>query len=88
MKPKIRVGDEVIVITGKDKGRKGIVLDFNINKLKIRVKDVFMQTIFDKKEGMGKREGFIDYSNVKFVKKAEAKNYKSKKKDGLFSKSK
>ena len=88
MKPKIRVGDEVLVIAGKDKGRKGVVLDFDINKLKIRVKDVLIQTLFDKKEGMGKKEGFIDYSNVKFVKKAEAKSYKSKKKDGLFSKSK
>ena len=87
MKPRIRVGDEVKVIAGKEKGRTGLVLDFNIDKLKIRVKDVRVQTLFDKKDGMKKKEGFIDYSNVKLVKKSALKpNQKTKEKTGLFAK--
>lgn len=93
MKAKISVGDEVQVISGSDKGRKGVVLDLDLGKFKIRVKDVRVQTCFDKKEGMQKREGFIDYSNVKLVKKASSKSADSKKdsgskKTGLFGGSK
>ena len=68
MKAKIKVGDEVLVTTGSDKGRKGPVLAVDILKMKIRVKGVRVQTCFDKKEGIQKKEGFIDYSNAKLVK--------------------
>ena len=78
MKLKIKVGDEVQVITGSDKGRKGLVLSLSALKQKIRVKDVRVQTCFDKKEGIQKREGFIDYSNVKLI-KATTKEYKKSK---------
>ena len=70
MKKKIKKGDEVLVITGSDKGRKGLVLSFNSSKGKVRVKGVRVQTCFDKKEGMNKKEGFIDRSNVKLVQSA------------------
>lgn len=89
MKLKIKVGDEVQVIAGSDKGRKGSVLGIQPNKLKIRVKDVRVQTCFDKKEGIKKREGFIDYSNVKLIKSAPAKTITKQKKTqkkGLFKK--
>ena len=89
MKLKIKIGDEVQVITGSDKGRKGSVLDIQPIKQKIRVKDVRVQTIFDKKEGIQKREGFIDYSNVKLIKSAPVKAFKKSKKGskkGLFNK--
>ena len=88
MKPKIKVGDEVLVTVGSDRGRKGVVLDLDTHKLKLRVKDVRVQTLFDKKEGIKKKEGFIDYSNVKLVKKADVKKNKSKKKSpgGLLKK--
>ncbi len=89
MKLKIKIGDEVQVITGSDKGRKGAVLEVQPVKQKIRVKDVRVQTRFDKKEGQQKREGFIDYSNVKLVNSAPAKVYKKSKKGskkGLFNK--
>ena len=71
MKAKIKVGDEVLVITGSDKGKKGDVLAMDVLKGKIRVKGIRIQTCFDKKEGIKKREGFIDYSNVKLVKAAD-----------------
>lgn len=89
MKLKIKVGDEVQVVAGSDKGRKGSVLEIQPLKLKIRVKNVRVQTLFDKKEGIQKREGFIDYSNVKLLKSAPAKAFKKNKtsqKKGLFSK--
>ena len=83
MKKRIKVGDEVLVITGSDKGRQGVVLGFDSSQGKVRVKNVRMQTHFDKKEGIQKREGLIDCSNVKWIKaataqkKSEAKKKKS-----------
>ena len=82
MKLKIKVGNEVQIITGSDKGRKGSVLEIQPVKRKIRVKDVRVQTLFDKKEGIQKREGFIDYSNVKLINSAPAKTFKKKSKKG------
>lgn len=79
MKLTIKQGDKVKVIAGSNKGQTGSVLEIDKNRLKIRVKDVHVQTLFDKKEStQKKREGFIDYSNVKLV-EAVAKD-KSKKK--------
>lgn len=80
MKLRIKVGDEVQVIAGSDKGRKGVVLELLPMKQKIRIKEVRVQTCFDKKEGILKKEGFIDYSNVKLVKSAERKPFKKSKK--------
>ena len=39
-------------------------------KMRIKVQGVRIQTNFDKKEGIIKSEGYIDYSNVKLVEKA------------------
>ena len=80
MKAKIKVGDEVLVITGGDKGKKGDVLAVDILKRKIRIKGVRIQTCFDKKEGIQKKEGFIDYSNVKLIKAADPKKRQKTKK--------
>jgi large subunit ribosomal protein L24 len=67
MKLKIKKGDVVQVIAGSAKGRKGEVLQLNRGKLKVRVAGVREQTHFDKKEGIRKSEGFIDFSNIKLV---------------------
>ena len=80
MKLKIKVGDEVQVTAGNDKGRKGSVLEIQPIQQKIRIKNVRVQTCFDKEKGIQKREGFIHYSNVKLIKKAEPKAYKKSKK--------
>ena len=61
IKLKIRKGDTVQVITGSDKGKKGEVLAVDPTGLKIKVQGVKVQTHFDKKEGLLKKEGFIDY---------------------------
>ena len=86
MKLKIKAGDEVQVIAGSDKGRKGLVLELLASQQKIRVKDVKIQTHFDKEKGIQKKEGFIDYSNVRLIKSAEAKKYTKKNKKSKSSK--
>lgn len=74
MKLKITKGSTVQVLTGSDKGKKGLVLEINKDSLKIKVQGVRMMTHFDnKEEGPKKSEGFIDYSNVKLVASAKAK---------------
>ena len=73
MKLKISKGDNVEVISGKDKGRKGSVLALDKTRLKIKVQGVFMQTHFSKQDGIQQKEGFIDYSNVKLVDKTTKK---------------
>jgi large subunit ribosomal protein L24 len=71
MKLKIKKGDTVQVIAGSDKGTKGTVLEVLPRKMRIRIQGVRVQTHFDKKEGILKKEGTIDYSNVKLVEKAK-----------------
>ena len=80
MKMKISKGDTVQIIAGSDKGMKGEVKAIDSKKLRVRVQGVRVQTHFDKKEGIIKGEGFVDYSNVKLVEKAkkDLKKLKSK----------
>lgn len=65
MKLKIKVGDKVRVISGGEKGKMGNVLEIKKKMLKIKVQGVHMQTHFDAKKGLLKKESFFDYSNVK-----------------------
>lgn len=84
MNLKIRKGDTVQVTSGSDKGKKGTVIEVKPAALKIKVQGVKVQTHYDKKDGLLKKEGFIDYSNVKLVsagakeKKASAKKTAAK----------
>lgn len=64
---KLKKGDEALVITGSEKGKKSKVLEVDSGTLKVRLQGVRVQTHFDKKEGILKKEGWIDYSNVRFV---------------------
>lgn len=76
MKLKIKKGDRVKVITGSSKGKEGEVLELNAVKLKIKVSGVKIETHYDKKDGLKKAEGFIDYSNVALVEAAAKKEKK------------
>ena len=67
MKLKIKKGDSVLVIAGAEKGKKSKVIEIDPNKLKARVEGVRVQTHFDKKEGIQKKEGWIAYSNIRLV---------------------
>lgn len=79
MKLKVKKGATVQVITGSDKGKKGSVLAIDAKNMKVKVQGVKVQTHYDKKDGLLKKEGFIDYSNVKLV-EAVAKEKKTSKK--------
>ncbi len=79
MKLKIKKGATVQVTTGSDKGKKGSVLAVDAANMKIMVQGVKVQTHYDKKEGLLKKEGFIDYSNVKLVEAATKEKKTSKK---------
>ena len=80
-KLKIKKGDSVKVITGSDKGKTGEVLAVDSQKMKIKVQGIKIMTHYDKKEGLLKKEGFLDYSNVQLLegKKAPAKAKKETK---------
>jgi len=67
MKLKIKKGSTVQVIAGAEKGKKGTVLEINTSKMGVRVQGIRIQTHFDKKEGLLKKEGLIHYSNLKLV---------------------
>lgn len=85
MKLKIRKGDTVQVVSGSDKGKKGTVIEVKPTAMKIKIQGVKVQTHYDKKDGLLKKEGFIDYSNVKLVESA-AKEKKATKKSAAKSK--
>lgn len=67
MKLKIKKGSTVQVIAGAEKGKKGTVLEIVGSKMGLRIQGIRVQTHFDKKEGLLKKEGLIHYSNVKLV---------------------
>lgn len=79
LKLKIKKGDTVQVITGSDKGKKGSVIAVDSKAMKIKVEGVKVLTHYDKKDGLLKKEGFIDYSNVKLVSGAEKAKKTAKK---------
>lgn len=76
---KIRKGDTVQVISGADKGKKGTVIEVKPSALKIKIQGVKVQTHYDKKDGLLKKEGYIDYSNVKLVETATKEKKAAKK---------
>ncbi len=75
---KIKVGDTVRVIAGKDKGREGEVLKVDHKKGRVIVKGVNMITKHNKQSaqnpngGILNLEGSIDISNVMYVKDGKA----------------
>jgi len=87
MKLKIKKGDTVQVITGSDKGKKGTIVEVQPSAMKSKIQGVKVQTHYDKKDGLLKKEGFIDYSNVKLVETA-AKEKKAAKKTTKSAKAK
>lgn len=66
-KLKIKKGDSVKVIAGSDKGKKGAVLAVDANNMKVMVEGIKVMTHYDKKEGLLKKEGYFDYSNVQLI---------------------
>jgi large subunit ribosomal protein L24 len=76
---RIKKHDLVHVLTGKDKGKRGEVIEILLKKGKVKVKGVFLQTRHTKNStaggvgGVRTEEGFIDLSNVMPICKSTGK---------------
>ena len=75
----VKTGDKVKVITGKDKGKEGIVLSVNVKKNRVVVKGVNKIKKHQKPSqtnangGVVESEESIHASNVKVIAKSEGK---------------
>lgn len=69
----VKKNDAVIVLAGKDKGKKGSILEILPTKGKVKVKDVAVLTMHKKQRRQGelagivKQEGWIDISKVMLI---------------------
>jgi len=69
-KIKLRKNDIVSVITGKDKGKQGKILEVNTQTNRVLVEGINLLTHYERpsqqnqKGGISKKEGFISSSNV------------------------
>ena len=85
---KIKKGDTVKVITGKDKGKEGKVISVDVQKGKVVVEGVNMITKHAKPSqanpngGIVQKEAAIDISNVMLVVGGKATRVGSEAKDG------
>jgi large subunit ribosomal protein L24 len=76
---RIRKNDTVQVMTGKDKGKRGTVLELNQEKGLVKVTGIGMVTKHQKARRQGEvasikiRESFINLSNVMLVSAADSK---------------
>jgi len=82
----VRKGDEVEVITGSQRGRKGKILEVKTESLRVLIEGVNMikrhvrPTQDNPKGGVVEREGSIHISNVKLLNRPAAGKAKDKKK--------
>ena len=65
-------GTQVKVISGKDKGKTGEILEINRKKNKVKIKSINMikkhlKPTKENKGGIVSKESFIDQSNVKNI---------------------
>ena len=75
---KLRKGDEVIVLSGKDKGKTGEILEINRSSKRVKVKSINMikkhlKPTKENKGGIITKENFIHMSNIKNIDKQVAK---------------
>ena len=68
----IKKGNQVVVLCGKDKGKKGEVIEILRTENKAKVKGINFikkheKTTKEKKGGINTKENFIDISNVKIL---------------------
>ena len=79
----IKKGNQVQILTGKDKGKKGEVIEIFREKNRAKVKGINIikkheKTTKEKKGGIISKENFIDFSNLKLLEE-KAKSEKVKK---------
>ena len=74
----LKKGKQVEIICGKDKGKKGEVIEILKNSNKVKIKGINFikkheKTTKEKKGGIITKENFIDVSNVKILDSLEKK---------------
>ena len=81
----IKKGTQVRIITGKDKGKTGEILEIDRKQKRVKIKSINMikkhlKTTKENKGGIISKENFIHLSNIKNIdlKKKEKKESKSK----------
>ena len=81
----LKKGTQVKIITGKDKGKTGEILEINRKLNKVKIKSINMikrhtKPTKDNKGGIISKENFIHHSNIKNIDvKKEDKKFKGKK---------
>ena len=79
MAKRIKRGEEVVVIAGSEKGKRGKVLSVKYDAKRILVEGIKMVKKHQKRRsendqgGIIEKEAFIDYSNVVLAEKFDAK---------------
>ena len=84
MKSIIKKGMQVLVLCGKDKGKKAEVIEILKSKNKAKVKGINMikkheKTTKEKKGGIISKENYIDISNLKSIDDKKKINKENKK---------
>lgn len=69
LKTNFVTGDKVMVITGKDKRKIGLVIEITKDKNYVKVENVNLRTHYDKNDGvktggLNQKEGWIHVSNI------------------------
>ncbi len=81
----IKKGKQVEILCGKDKGKKGEIIEILRSKSKVKVKGInfikkHVKTTKEKKGGIISKENFIHISNIKTLEQNIEKNKKEAKK--------
>jgi len=75
---KLKSGDNVVIIAGKDKGRQGKILEVDRKKGRVKVEGANMvskhtkPSMANQQGGIIKMEGFMDASNVMYLHNGKA----------------
>ena len=74
----LQKGKQVEIICGKDKGKKGEIIEINKKLNKVKVKGINFikkheKTTKEKKGGIITKENFIDMSNIKILDSTDKK---------------
>ncbi len=80
----LKNGQEVEIICGKDKGKKGQIIEILISKSRVKVKGINLikkheKTTKEKKGGIITKENFIHISNLKILNKEKKTKLMEKK---------
>jgi large subunit ribosomal protein L24 len=80
----LKKGNQVKIITGKDKGKTGEILEINVKLNRVKVKSINMikkhtKPTKENKGGIISKESFIHWSNVKNLDEIKKKKIAGKK---------